>query len=61
MLPVHGRMVGTDLAGARAFLEAAKVETPEVLKDMEITVGNQKIMAEVLREGVAAALAGRQS
>ena len=61
VLPVHGRMVGTDLAGARAFLEAAKVETPEVLKDMEITVGNQKIMAEVIREGVAAALTGRQS
>ncbi len=61
VLPVHGRMVGTDLPGAKAFLEAAKAETPEVLKDMVITVGNQKIMAEVIREGVAAAFAGRQS
>jgi succinyl-CoA synthetase beta subunit len=61
VLPIHGRMVGTDLPGAKAFLEAAKAETPEDLKDMEITVGNQKIMAEVIREGVAAAFAGRQS
>lgn len=61
VLPVHGRMVGTDLPGAKAFLEAAKAETPEELRDMEITVGNQKIMAEVIREGVAAAFKGRQS
>ncbi|MEN8152223.1 MAG: ATP-grasp domain-containing protein, partial [Planctomycetota bacterium] len=42
VLPVHGRMVGTDLPGARAFLEKAKIETPEELKDMEIVVGNRK-------------------
>ena len=52
VLPVYGRMVGTDLPSARDFLEKAKNETPEDLKDMHITVGNQKIMAEVIREGI---------
>jgi succinyl-CoA synthetase beta subunit len=51
-IPVHGRMVGTDLPSAREFLEKAKRETPEELKDMHITVGNQIIMAEVIREGI---------
>ena len=51
-IPVHGRMVGTDLPSAREFLEKAKRETPEELKDMHITVGNQTIMAEVIREGI---------
>jgi succinyl-CoA synthetase beta subunit len=61
VLPVFGRMVGTDLAGARAFLEVARTETPEVLEGMKITVGNQKIMAQVIREAVAAAFSGRQA
>jgi succinyl-CoA synthetase beta subunit len=51
-IPVFGRMVGTDLPSAREFLERAKRETPEELKDMHITVGNRKIMAEVIREGI---------
>jgi succinyl-CoA synthetase beta subunit len=51
-IPVFGRMVGTDLPAARDFLERAKRETPEELKDMHITVGNRKIMAEVIREGI---------
>ena len=52
MVPVFGRMVGTDLPSARAYLEQAKTETPEPLKDMVIIVGNQKIMADVIKEGV---------
>lgn len=51
-VPVYGRMVGTDLPSARAYLEQAKAETPEPLKDMVIIVGNQKIMADVIKEGV---------
>jgi len=52
VLPVIGRMVGTDLPSAREFLERAKQQTPEELEDMHITVGNRKIMAEVIREGI---------
>jgi len=52
IVPVYGRMVGTDLPSARDYLERSKRETPEELKDMEITVGNRKIMAEIIREGV---------
>jgi succinyl-CoA synthetase beta subunit len=52
VVPVIGRMVGTDLPSARDFLERAMRETPEELKDMRITVGNQKIMADVIREGI---------
>ena len=52
MVPVFGRMVGTDLPSARAFLEKAKSESPEALKDITIYVGNQKIMADVIREGI---------
>jgi hypothetical protein len=52
VVPVVGRMVGTDLPSARDFLERAKRETPNELEDMMITVGNQKIMAEVIREGL---------
>jgi len=52
VVPVVGRMVGTDLPSAREFLERAKRETPAELEDMHITVGNRKIMAEVIREGI---------
>jgi succinyl-CoA synthetase beta subunit len=52
-VPVYGRMVGTDLPSARAYLEQAKTETPETLQDMHIIVGNQKIMADVIKAGVA--------
>ncbi len=45
-------MVGTDLPNARDFLDKAKRETPEELRDLHITVGNQKIMAEVIKEGL---------
>ncbi len=49
---VHGRMVGTDLPAARAFLESAMRETPEALARLDITVGNRQIMAEVIKEGL---------
>lgn len=52
VVPVFGRMVGTDLPSARDFLEKARRETPEELEDMHITVGNRQIMAEVIREGI---------
>lgn len=52
VLPVYGRMVGTDLPSARDFLEKARHETPDDLREMHITVGNQTIMAEVIREGI---------
>jgi len=52
MVPVFGRMVGTDLPSARAFLEKAKVENPKALQNVTIYVGNQRIMADVIREGI---------
>ncbi len=53
MLPVIGRMVGTDLPSAREFLTKALSETPDALKDLDIIVGNQKIMADVIKDGLA--------
>jgi len=61
VLPVYGRMVGTDLSSAHAFLEEAKAEMPEVLRDLHIIVGNQKIMADVIREGIEKALEAKQA
>ncbi len=52
MVPVFGRMVGTDLANARTYLEKAKQETPEELRDLHIYVGNQIIMAKVIQEAL---------
>jgi succinyl-CoA synthetase beta subunit len=52
VVPVVGRMVGTDLPSARDFLERAKRETPDELEDMRITVGNRKIMAEIIKDGI---------
>jgi succinyl-CoA synthetase beta subunit len=52
MIPVFGRMVGTDLAAAKAFLEKAKRETPDPLRDLHIVVGNQKIMADIIKDGI---------
>ena len=59
IVPVYGRMVGTDLPSARDYLEKAKRETPEALKEMTIIVGNQKIMADVIKEGIARAFEAR--
>jgi succinyl-CoA synthetase beta subunit len=52
VLPVHGRMVGTDLPSAHAFLEKAREEMPDILKDLHIVVGNQMIMADVIKEAL---------
>ena len=52
MIPIYGRMVGTDLPSARTFLEKTKIEHPDALQDVTIYVGNQKIMADVIREGI---------
>ncbi|MFX0092513.1 MAG: ATP-grasp domain-containing protein [Candidatus Hodarchaeota archaeon] len=52
IVPVYGRMVGTDLPSAKKFLEKAKKETPEALRLMEIVVGNETIMAEIIKEGI---------
>ncbi|MBN1335399.1 MAG: acetate--CoA ligase family protein [Deltaproteobacteria bacterium] len=60
VVPVHGRMVGTDLPSARAFLEKARQETPEPLADLTMVVGNQKIMAEVIRDGLEAWVARQE-
>jgi succinyl-CoA synthetase beta subunit len=54
IIPVYGRMVGTDLPSAREYLEKAKAETPEALRDMTIMVGNQVIMADVIKDGINA-------
>ena len=54
IIPVYGRMVGTDLPSAREYLEKAKAETPEPLREMTIMVGNQVIMADVIKDGINA-------
>jgi len=56
---VQGRMVGTDLPNARAFLERARAETPKPLEMLDIVIGNQKIMADVIKDGVAQAFRER--
>ena len=59
LIPIFGRMVGTDLAGARANWEKAKAEHGDALKDVTIYVGNEKIMAEVIHEGIEKAFQSR--
>jgi succinyl-CoA synthetase beta subunit len=53
VIPVYGRMVGTDLASAREYFQKAKAETPEALKETSIIVGNQRIMADVIKDGIS--------
>jgi succinyl-CoA synthetase beta subunit len=60
MIPIHGRMVGTDLPSARAFLEKTYAEDAEAMKNVKIAVGNQKIMADVIREGIKKAFDDRK-
>ncbi|HHS14251.1 MAG TPA: hypothetical protein ENN03_10870 [bacterium] len=55
MVPVFGRMVGTDLSSARDFLKQAKSESPEALKDLSMVVGNRVIMADIIREAITRA------
>jgi len=59
MIPIFGRMVGTDLPSARTFLEKAKAENPDALKNVTVYVGNQRIMADVIREGIEKAFESR--
>jgi succinyl-CoA synthetase beta subunit len=59
MVPIYGRMVGTDLPSARSYLEKTRTENPEVMQDVTIYVGNQRIMADVIREGIAKAFESR--
>jgi succinyl-CoA synthetase beta subunit len=55
-VPVYGRMVGTDLPSAREYLEKAKAETPESLRETTIVVGNQRIMADIIKDAITYAL-----
>ena len=59
VIPVYGRMVGTDLPSAREYLEKAKAETPEALKEMTIIVGNQRIMADVIKDAIGSVFMAR--
>jgi succinyl-CoA synthetase beta subunit len=52
MIPVFGRMVGTELPAAREYYEKAKLETPEPLANLYLTIGNQKIMVDVIKDGL---------
>lgn len=54
VVPVYGRMVGTDLPAARAFLERAQQQTPEPLANLHLISGNERIMADVIREAFTA-------
>lgn len=54
IIPVYGRMVGTDLPSARAYLDKAKgAPLDPALEKMTIIVGNQKIMADVIKDGIS--------
>ncbi|HXX72828.1 MAG TPA: hypothetical protein VEI80_03965, partial [Candidatus Acidoferrales bacterium] len=59
-VPVYGRMVGTDLPSAREFLQKANAETPDALKESVIIVGNQRIMADVIKDGISSSFARRE-
>ena len=59
MIPIHGRMVGTDLPSARTFLEKTYADNPKAMENVKIAVGNQEIMADVIREGIKEAFDAR--
>ena len=59
-VPIYGRMVGTDLPSAREYLEKAKAETPEPLRETTIIVGNQRIMADVIKDAINYALTAKK-
>jgi succinyl-CoA synthetase beta subunit len=59
-VPVFGRMVGTDLPSAREYLEKAKAETPESLKETSIVVGNQRIMADIIKDAIGYTLTNKK-
>jgi hypothetical protein len=45
-------MVGTDLPSAIKYLEKAYEETPKELAMLEIEIGNEQIMADVIKEAL---------
>ena len=53
IVPIYGRMVGTDLAAARQFLRAAQQESPDALAQLHMQTGNESIMADVIRDALA--------
>jgi len=61
MIPVYGRMVGTDLPGARDFLKMAREHFPEPMRYLHMEIGNRMIMADVIREGIAAIMKNRET
>lgn len=60
IIPVFGRMVGTDLPSAREYLERVKAETPEELRETSIIVGNQRIMADVIKDAITQVFASKE-
>jgi succinyl-CoA synthetase beta subunit len=60
IIPVIGRMVGTDLPSAKKYLEQAIKETPDALELMSIEVGNERIMAEVIKDALTRGFELRQ-
>ncbi len=61
VVPVYGRMVGTDLSAARVFLDTARTQTPEPLAALSMVVGNREIMAQIIRKGISDYLAKQEA
>ena len=53
IIPVYGRMVGTDIASADRFLKQAIRVSPEALIKLKMITGNEKTMSEVIQEAIA--------
>lgn len=56
LVPVYGRMVGTDLASGRQLLDAARRETPEQLSDLTLVSGNETLMVDIISDAIASKL-----
>ncbi len=52
MVPIYGRMVGTDLPNANKYLVNSMKEMPDILRDVHVIVGNQKIMADTIKDAL---------
>lgn len=53
VVPVYGRMVGTDLSSAREYLEGARRDTPGPLSGLRLRVGNGMTMFEVVKSALS--------
>ncbi len=53
IVPIYGRMVGTDLAAARQYLRNAQAQTPDALAQLHMQTGNERIMADVIQEALS--------